>query len=161
MSSADAAPWTLRFKIGVKTGVAKSAAADDVLAKAEAIVDRLSAEYPLHASRDLEQLERAAASMAADRQAMQPHYHEIFRIAHDIRGQGAVFGYPLISRLAGSLCLAMRSLEPRDGAMVTIIRSHIAGMRALLEHGVTGAENRPALAIATGLELMVRARTGR
>lgn len=161
MSGAGAAPWTSWLKRGVRRGVAKSAVADDVLAKAEAIVDRLSAEYPLHVSRDLEQLERAAALMAGDRQAMQPHYGEIFRIAHDIRGQGAVFGYPLMSRLAGSLCLAVRSLEPQDGAMTTIVRCHVTGMRALLEYGVTGAGNRPALTIAVSLELMVRARTGR
>ncbi len=157
MSDAGAAPWMLRFK----REPSKSGIADAVLTKAEAIVERLSVEYPVYASRDIEQLERAAASMASDRQARNPHYGDIFRIAHDIRGQGAVFGYPLMSRLAGSLCLAMRALEPQDAAMTTIIRCHIAGMRALLAHGVTGAGSRPALTIATALELMVRVRTGR
>lgn len=144
-----------------KIAATESGVADEVLAKAEAIVDRLSAEYPVHASRDLEQLARAANLMAGEAEARNPHHYEISRIAHDIRGQGAVFGYPLMSRLASSLCLAMRSLEPRDGAMTTIVRSHIAGMQALLEHGVTGRRSRPALAIAAALELLVRSRTGR
>jgi HPt (histidine-containing phosphotransfer) domain-containing protein len=157
VNGAGAAPRPLRLK----RGPAKADISDAVLATAEAIVDRLSVEYPVHASRDLEQLEQAAALLAGDEQARDSHFGDIFRIAHDIRGQGAVFGHPLMSRLAGSLCLAMRALEPQDGAMTTIIQTHIAGMQALLEHGVTGAGNRPALTIAAGLELMVRSRTGR
>ena len=156
MSGAGAAPQPRPDRNPAKAGIA-----DEVLARAEAIIDRLSAEYPEHASRDLEQLERAAALMAGGGPASEPHCGEISRIAHDIRGQGAVFGYPLMSRLAGSLCLAMRALGPQDGAIMVIIRSHIAGMRALLEQGVTGTGNRPALTIAAGLEMMVRARTGR
>ena len=157
MNGADAArrvPW-------LKRKPAKSGRADERFAAAEAIVDRLRAEYPAHASRDVERLAEAAAPMAGAAPVQQPLFGEIFRIAHDIRGQGAVFGYPLMSRLAGSLCLAMRTLGPHDAAMKAIIHSHVAGMRALLAHHVTGAGNRPALTIAAALEFMVRARTGR
>jgi len=135
--------------------------ADEVLAKAEAVIDRLSAEYIIHAVRDLENLERFAGMTDGGGRARQPHYGEISRIAHDIRGQGAVFGYPLVTRLADSLCRAMRALGPQDRAMTTILESHIAGIRALLIHGVTGAKDRNALAIAAGLELMVESRAGR
>ncbi len=154
MTRRGAAPPT-----SAETEPARFGNANDGLARAAAIIDRLSAEYPAHASRDLERLERAATGMAGVGLARQ--FEEISRIAHDIRGQGTVFGYPLISRLATSLCLAMRSLEPQDGAIATIIRSHIAGMRALLTCGVTGANDPSARAIAAGLELMVRSRTGR
>lgn len=135
--------------------------ADEVLAKAEAVIDRLSAEYIIHAVRDLEELERLAGMTGGDGMVRRPHYGEISRIAHDIRGQGTVFGYPLVTRLAGSLCRAMRSLGPHDCAMTTILDSHIAGIRALLIHGITGSEDRAALAIAAGLELMVESRAGR
>lgn len=144
-----------------RPGTAQSSIADEVLAKAEAVIDRLSAEYIVHAVRDLEELERFAGMTDADGMVRRPHYGEISRIAHDIRGQGAVFGYPLVTRLAGSLCRAMRSLGPHDRAMTTILDSHIAGIRALLIHGITGAEDRGALAIAAGLELLVESRTAR
>lgn len=142
-------------------GFGGSVIADEVLATAESIIDRLSVEFPAHASRDLEDLERAAALMAGNGRASEPHYGEISRIAHDLRGQGSVFGYPLLSRLADTLCLATRALEPQDGAIMTIIHSHIAGMRALLEHSITGAEDRSALTIAAALELLVLSRTRR
>lgn len=143
------------------SAVARADLAGEVLARAEAIVGRLSVEYPAHAARDLTKLEQAAALMAGFGRATDPYYGEISRIAHDIRGQGAVFGYPLLSRLAGTLCLAMRSLEPQDGAIMMIIDSHIAGMRVLLDRRVTGTMDRSALTIATALELLVRSRTCR
>jgi hypothetical protein len=157
MSNTEIVPRKLRLA----RPAARSDIADELLAKAEAVIDRLSAEYPAHASRDLERLEAAAASMTGDGKAREQHREEIARVAHDMRGQGAVFGYPLMTRLAGSLCLAMRSLNPQDGAMMVIVSNHITGMRALLEQGVTGTENRAALTIAASLELLVYARTGR
>ena len=140
---------------------AASDVSGEVLARAEAIIDRLSTEFPAHASRDVKMLEQAAELMAGEGRALDPYYGEIWRIAHDIRGQGALFGYPLLSRLADTLCLAMRGLEPQDDAILAIIDNHIAGMRALLDHGITGADDRSALTIAAALELLVYARTRR
>lgn len=139
----------------------ESGIADDVLASADAIIARLGQEYPFHASRDLAAIEQTARMMAGDTQAEEPYYIEISRLAHDLSGQGAVFGYPMVSRLAGSLCLALRSLEPQDRSIMTIIDCHIAGMRALLDQEVTGAGDRGALTIAAGLELLVHTRTAR
>lgn len=157
MNGAGYGPRPLRLKLKP----AESGIADAVCTTAEDVVDRLSVEYPAHASRDLERLAEVAALMSGGGPVRVPQYSEISRIAHDMRGQGAVFGYPLMTRLADSLCLAMRTLQPQDAAMMTIVHSHIAGMRALLTHRVTGAGNHPALTIAAALELMVRSRSGR
>lgn len=135
--------------------------ADEVLAKAEAAIDRLTAEYPQHAGRDIAELDRYAESMVSDRRNRTAHYNEILRIAHDVRGQGALFGYPLITRYAGSLCRATRLLEAHDRAALNIVRAHIAAMQAILEAAVTGVENRTALAIAAGLEMLVSSRVDR
>jgi len=135
--------------------------ADEILAKAEAAIDRLAAEYPRHAGRDIANLDRYAERMASDRRNRTTHYNEILRIAHDVRGQGALFGYPLITRCAGSLCRATRLLEAHDRVIPDIVRAHVAAMQAILETGVTGVENRTALAIAAGLEMLVSSRIDR
>lgn len=137
----------------------RQSAADEILAKAEAIVDRLAAEYPFHATRDLAELERFAERMITETEARTAHYFEVARIAHDLKGQGAVFGYPTITRVADSLCRATRAIEAHDRAIGTIIRAHIAAMQALLDHRVTGPGDPAALAMAAGLEMMVQART--
>lgn len=135
--------------------------ADEVLAKAEAAIDRLAIEYPRHAGRDIADMDRYVESMASDRDNRPAHYNEILRIAHDVRGQGALFGYPLITRCAGSLCRATRLLEAHDHAILGIVRAHVAAMQAILETGAVGVENRTALAIAAGLEMLVSSRVDR
>ena len=148
-------------KDGKSTEPEQPSIADAVLAKAEAAIDRLAAEYPRHAGRDIADLDRYAESMASDRRNRIAHYNEILRIAHDVRGQGALFGYPLITRCAGSLCRATRLIEAHDRAALNIVRAHVAAMQAILETGVTGVEDRTALAIAAGLEMLVSARIDR
>ncbi|MBE9558918.1 MAG: hypothetical protein IMF08_18820 [Proteobacteria bacterium] len=135
--------------------------ADEVMAKAEAAIDRLAAEYPRHAGRDVADLDRHAEKMDSDRDNRKAHYDEILRIAHDMRGQGALFGYPLMTRYAGSLCKATRLLEAHDYAILNIVRTHVMAMQAILGTRVMGAGDRSALAVAVGLEMLVSTRTSR
>lgn len=135
--------------------------ADEVMAKAEAAIDRLAAEYPGHARRDIADMDRYAENMASDLANRRDHYNEILRIAHDVRGQGALFGYPLLTRCAASLCRATRLLDDDDAAILGIVRAHVAALEAILETGATGVENRTALAVAAGLEILVSSRVDR
>jgi len=131
---------------------------DEVMAKAEAVVDRLAAEYPAHASRDITDLRHFAARMGSDQANRNAHFGEILRIAHDMRGQGVLFGYPLMTRCAASLCRATRLLSPHDPAIPIIVQTHIEALHVILESGLRGLEDRSALTIAAGLEFLVSAR---
>ena len=146
---------------GKSAKAASPSIADEIMAKAEAAVDKLAAVYPEYARRDIVELDHYADQMASDHDSRRAHYGEILRIAHDMRGQGALFGYPLMTRCAGSLCRATRMVAAHDHAILGIVRVHTAAMRAILETGVTGIEDRSALAIATGLEVLVSTRTTR
>lgn len=132
-----------------------------MIAKAEAALDRLAAEYPRHAHRDISDMHRFAGLMTSDLANRRHHYNEILRIAHDVRGQGILFGYPLLTRYAASLCRATRLLEDDDAAILGIVRAHIAAMNAILENGTTGFGDRTAQTVAAGLELLVSSRVGR
>lgn len=143
-----------------KSATAKPGIADEILAKANAAVEKLSAEYPDYALRDIENLANHINQMA-DGKERQGRFNEISRIAHDMRGQGTIFGFPLMTRCAGSLCRATRELEPRDDLVPAIIGAHVAAMRAILENRVTGARDVAGLTVATGLELLVASRANR
>lgn len=147
---------------GLKTRnpAAGSSVADEVMAKAEAAIDRLTEEYPRHALRDLRDLTLYADRMAGDAANRVSHYGEVLRIAHDMRGQGALFGYPAVTRCAGSLCTATRSIGADDRLILAIIRAHVAALRAILEIRAAGPADRQALTVAAGLELLVRAGRG-
>lgn len=129
--------------------------ADEVLARAEAAVNALSAEYPEYAMRDIASLISLTNRMIG-MPASARDFDEISRIAHDMRGQGSVFGYPLMTRCAGSLCRTTRRFSPEHSAIPGIIRVHIAALYAVLHCGA-GATNGDAASVAGGLELLVEA----
>jgi chemotaxis protein histidine kinase CheA len=135
--------------------------ADEVLAKANAVIERLAADYLEHLRRDIAEMERHAAFMGAEVESRAAHYDEILRIAHDVCGQGAVFGFPLMTRYAGSLCRATRLLAAHDHAILAIVQAHLAAMRAMVDAGMTDLDQRTGLSVAAGLELLVSARADR
>ncbi len=135
-----------------------AAVADEILATARAAVDRLSAEYPVHALRDIRRLTSLADRMTAASGARSAHHEEISRVAHDIRGQGTLFGYPLITRCADSLCRAARTLDPDDSAIAGLVRTHASALHAFLRAGPGNGRDPSMLFVVTGLEFLVRLR---
>lgn len=133
--------------------------AEDALARANAAIDRLAAEYPIHAERDIAEMERHLRMMARAPGDRRAHYNEILRIAHDMSGQGALFGFPLLTRYAASLCRATRLLEDDDRDILAIVRAHVTALRAVFDRR-SRVDRRTALAIAAGLELLVSSRVG-
>lgn len=133
--------------------------ADDILAQAFSAVERLAADYPAYAERDILRLGHLVDRMAEENGARAVYYDEISRIAHDIRGQGALFGYPLMTRCADSLCRAVRILDPGDSTVIRLIRMHAAALHAILRAGSGDTRHPAALFVTIGLEFFVRLRT--
>ena len=62
----------------------------------------------------------------------------MFDIAHEVRGQGGSFGFPLISRIGDSMCKlieARASLAARD---IEVIKIHILAMKAVFHQDLEG-----------------------
>ena len=151
---------TRRKAAAKKSAMAEPDITDEILAKANSAIEKLSAEYPGHALRDIEKLADHIDHMTAGKES-QGRFNEISRIAHDMRGQGTIFGFPLMTRCAGSLCRATRTLKPRDDLVPAIIAAHVAALRAILESRVTNGRDVAGLTVATGLELLVASRANR
>jgi hypothetical protein len=60
-----------------------------------------------------------------------------------------------MTRCAGSLCKAMRVIEPRDEMVVSVVNTHIEAMRAVLRSQITNGHDKTGLAVAAGLEILV------
>jgi hypothetical protein len=81
---------------------------------------------------------------------------ESFKLVHDMRGQGGSFGFPLITRIAGSYCRFVESLENVDPGALEICQAHANAMRAVLLNNVTGSGGSIGTQIADGLEKAVQ-----
>jgi Hpt domain len=73
---------------------------DDPVARAEAALEQLSKDFVAWMQAECERLE--AARQEVIRQGFTEQTHaELFRAAHDIKGEAATFGYPAVVGAAG------------------------------------------------------------
>src|SRR3982750_2932729 len=96
-----------------------------VLAGAPAGVSNLAKNFAESAVVDLD---RCAAFLKAARE--QPDTRggsvkEIYGMAHNLKGQGSSFGYPLITRIGQSLCQLTRRERAFSDADLGIIQAHL------------------------------------
>ena len=115
----------------------------EALARAEAALEGLSSRYLSWAEADIRALTECFARIEA-RSGTAP-LAELFAIAHDIKGQAATFGYPLLTRIGQALC---RLIE-RDPAATAEIGAHVAAMAQVVRgrlEGDGGAAGRRLLA---------------
>lgn len=78
----------------------------------------------------------------------------IFRVSHDLKGQGTTFGYPLVTQIAGALCDFIRmtrsSLSPD---MISVIRAHLSAMNLVLKQNIKGDGDAATQQLVQKLEL--------
>lgn len=62
---------------------------------------------------------------------------EMHAIAHNIKGMGSSFGFPLMTRVGSTLCTYLR---PRDDnrASVDIVSAHLKAMETILNNRILG-----------------------
>jgi hypothetical protein len=128
----------------------------EMLAKAEAAINKMSEDYPSWAVDDVDRLEQlvkqAQPGVGNGRELMQ----EAFKLAHDMRGQGGSFGYPLMTRISNSFCRFVEQLNEVDTGSLEICMAHVASMRAVLQNRVKGTGGAVGAQIADGLETAVQ-----
>ncbi len=112
---------------------------EDVLAQAEAAVAGLAETYVSWASEDLTVLAALLGELERDAERWPILLPEIFRISHDIKGQGGSFGYDLMTLIGNRLCRFVERIDQRPSQAVRdLIRLHADSMRAVLSQKLTG-----------------------
>lgn len=105
------------------------------LARAEAALAALGGDYLTWAANDIDRLRAAVAALRrAGPGSMEQRTDAarlVFAIAHDVKGQAATFGYPLLSRFAAALC---RLTGNGEAACATRAEALVAAMGLVL-HG--------------------------
>lgn len=143
---AQKAPTVVRFyrfrnRLKEKTaglgssGVGISAAA---LAEAEVALGKMAEDYPDWVSGLLSKLSEQHGRCVDTPEKRRDFFEEINRIAHDMKGQGGTFGYPLITDFSESLNNFTGSRNEITDDMVELVKAHIDAMRAVIRGRVKG-----------------------
>lgn len=110
----------------------------DVLANAETNLKREAEGFLGWAKLYLDHLSRQVAlakELSGERTA---NFEQINLIAHELRGQGGTFGYPLITVFAKSLYEVTKPPCREDDASLEIVKAHIDTMRAVIREKIGG-----------------------
>ncbi len=118
---------------------AAAPAGNDVIARAEAALDALSSEFSTWMRDESDRLESARQTVRRNGLREKP-FRELFRVAHDIKGEAVTFGYPEVATIAESLCRLMEHTPSQDRVPLALVDQHVDAVRAIVrEHARPGA----------------------
>jgi len=104
---------------------------DDPVARAEAALAEMSSEFKSWMGIETDRLAAAHAAILRNGFTSATR-EELFRAAHDIRGDAATFGFPSASAAAESLCRIIEHAPDLDQVPSDLIALHINAIQAIV-----------------------------
>ncbi|HEV2562365.1 MAG TPA: Hpt domain-containing protein [Rhizomicrobium sp.] len=140
-------PNMLKAKVGGTIAGLDMAA----IGRAEAALENLKTEFS-------EWIETDAARLAEYRNAYAVKKNadtrgNLYRAAHDLKGQALTFEYPLVARVASSLCKLLDA--PDRNVPLTLIDAHVDAIRVIVRDKMKATGDKMALVLAKELEARV------
>ncbi|MCC2112708.1 MAG: hypothetical protein KDJ16_11800 [Hyphomicrobiales bacterium] len=131
-----------------------SAAAIDPVARAEEALAKLAEHFECWLGEEVDVLLRAWAELSKPPAYATGKHNAFYVAAHDLRGEAATFGYPLVSRLAGGICSIMENSTPEDMPF-DLIRQHVMAIKAAVREKAEGNGSETARALVSHLAEIV------
>lgn len=150
-------PDTLSGKVSYGPGGVDVAA----LERADAEVAGLKRNYLDWVVEDFDKLQkiydRAAATPPVERA---PVVHDLFYVAHDMKGQGGSFNYHLVTQIGNLLCRFIEANEMKAGVVfeaneMEIIKLHVDAIRLVITQRWEGDGGREGKNLVAGLQAVV------
>jgi len=131
-------PNRLRDKVGGLGNDEPGELPLNLLAEAEAQLERTSVEFTDWAKGYLAKLAKLCEEALAQPSGRRKQFEQINLLAHELRGQGGTFGYPLISVFGKMLYdVTGSSCSETDGSVETV-KAHVDAMRAVIREKISG-----------------------
>ena len=142
-------PNMLKAKVGGSYGGLDMAA----IQRADLAMEALKSEFAGWAAHDVERL--VAAREAFARTPNSETRDGLLRAAHDMKGQAATFDYPLIARVATSLCKLIEEVKTPEALHLGLVDAHVSAVHVIYRDKITDLSNRTALVLTNELDARV------
>lgn len=143
-------PNTLRLKVGGRFGAIDPSA----IAKAEAALKSLSGNFSQWLNDEVTKLEGARQRVKSE--GMTPDTMEFLYLrAHDLKGLGTTYEFPLITRIGASLCRLIDDKDKRMQAPMALIDAHIDAIKAAVRDEIKTDDHPVGKALIQALEARV------
>lgn len=138
---------TLKRKIKIKgMGNIDTAAID----RAEVALEQLSVHFEGWLNDEVNSLSHAR-DQVREHGLIRPYFDELFRVAHDVKGEGQTLGYPLATVIAASLCKLLDTPDEKTIIPLEIIDNHVDALRLVARDGIKDPDHPIAKAVADRL----------
>ncbi len=108
-----------------------------ILIEADQGITEMSKEYLAYAREDAKRLAAACDALESSG-GTREEIETAYWIAHQMKGQGGTFGYPLITAVGASLCDLLDGRESLDEAQVQAARLHFEAMSLVVSRPLKG-----------------------
>lgn len=143
-------PNRLKAKLGNRLGGFDAAA----IARAEAALASMSDQFGGWLNDELTKLE-AAYAIVNKSGSGEHELEEFYRRAHDLKGLGTTYGYPIVSQFAASLCKLIDSPEGRAQAPRKILDAHVGAIIAAVKQSIKDSDHPIGKALLIELQTQV------
>ena len=142
-------PNILKAKVGSVAGGIDMAA----IKRAETAKETLKTEFNDWLADDIARLAMMREGFASNPSpAMR---FDLFRSAHDLKGQADTYGFPLVARIASSLATLVDEGNKKTVIPLTLVDAHVAAIRIAFRDKVSVTSDAVAAALAKELEARV------
>lgn len=131
-------PNLMRQKMGLTDPDREFMLPKDLLTEAEDTLERHAADFHDWAVEYLKRLGQAVEGARVAPALRHRDFEAINITAHELRGEGGTFGYPLITLFAKSLYEATGPGCRQDDAALEVVKAHIDAMRAVIRDRISG-----------------------
>jgi len=121
----------------------------DPVVRAEQALFELSGDFSRWMESECERLDAARHAVGAG--FTEQTRDELFRAAHDIKGEAVTFGFPLIEPVAASLCRLIEHSPDLARIPLLLVDQHVDGIRAIVHRNARGNTERKAQMLARRL----------
>ncbi|MEX6723061.1 Hpt domain-containing protein [Parapedomonas caeni] len=125
------------------------------LEAAQKIFEEMAEDYPDWVSNQIAQLYELHRRCVDTPEQRRGLFEQITAMAHDLKGQGGTFGYPLVTTFATSLNRFSTLRNDIRDSHVEIIKAHIDAMRAVIRDRIKGDGGAIGAALTRGLEQVI------
>ncbi|WP_373259012.1 Hpt domain-containing protein [Brevundimonas sp.] len=124
------------------------------IAKAEEALKAMSAQFGQWLQDEITKLDAAQTAIRTQGLTQETAEGLYFR-AHDLKGLGSTYQYPIVTRMAGSLCKLLDDPAKRTEAPIVLLDAHIDAIKAVVRDEIQTDEHPVGRELAETLETRV------
>lgn len=122
-----------------------------MMEKAQKTIDTIGDDYETWANEDLARMHQVMKVLKSDEAQRGKHLQAVFRISHEMKGQGGSFGYPLVSDIAHSLCKFLDTADESQPKTVDVVEAHVQALNLIIKSRMAGDGGKVGDELLTGL----------